>query len=152
MKHFKFEQHGKRRLHSNPNTGEVKHYRWWLQKKLDFVHPRLIVALGAMAALALAGKPLSVSANRWPIVLDGQPSFITIHPSFLLRMPEEDRAKAWKGFCGGSQTRPENCRKTRRVSLPRIPTWLSLITPEAGLRGRTATNKHWWAPRRAAAP
>ena len=98
IKHFKFEQRGKRRLHSKPNAGEVKHYRWWLEKELDFVRPRLVVALGATAALALAGEPLSVSANRGPILLSGRPAFITIHPSFLLRMPEEDRAAAWKAF------------------------------------------------------
>jgi DNA polymerase len=98
VKHFKFEPRGKRRLHSKPNAGEVKHYRWWLERELDFVRPRLVVALGATAALALAGKSLSISANRGPIVLNNRPAFITIHPSFLLRMPEEDRAAAWKAF------------------------------------------------------
>jgi len=98
VKHFKFEPRGKRRMHSKPTAGEVKHYRWWLEQELDFVKPRLTVALGATAALALAGKPLSVSANRGPIVLNGRPAFITIHPSFLLRIPEEDRAAAWKAF------------------------------------------------------
>jgi DNA polymerase len=100
VKHFKFEQRGKRRMHSRPNTGEVKHYRWWLKKELDFVKPKLVVALGATAALALSGKPLAVGANRGPIILDGRPGFITIHPSFLLRMPEEDRASAWNDFVG----------------------------------------------------
>ena len=98
VKHFKFEQRGKRRMHSKPNAGEVKHYRWWLEKELDFVKPKLVVALGATAALALAGKPLAVGANRGPIMLDGRPGFITIHPSFLLRMPDEDKAQAWKNF------------------------------------------------------
>ena len=98
VKHFKFEPRGKRRLHSKPNMGEVKHYRWWLEKELDFVEPKLVVALGVTAALALAGKPLSISANRGPIILDGRPGFITIHPSFLLRMPEQDKAAAWKAF------------------------------------------------------
>jgi len=98
VKHFKFEPRGKRRLHAKPNAGEVKHYRWWLQKELDLVKPKLVVALGATAALALAGKPLAVSANRGPIILDGRPGFITIHPSFLLRMPDEDKAQAWRGF------------------------------------------------------
>jgi DNA polymerase len=98
VKHFKFEPRGKRRLHSKPNAGEVKHYRWWLERELDFVRPRLVVALGATAALALAGKSLSISANRGPIILNNRPAFITIHPSFLLRMPEEDRAAAWKAF------------------------------------------------------
>ena len=98
VKHFKFEPRGKRRLHSKPNAGEVKHYRWWLEKELDFVRPRLVVALGATAALALAGKPLSILANRGPITLNGRPAFITIHPSFLLRMPDEDKAATWKAF------------------------------------------------------
>ncbi|MDB5741627.1 MAG: uracil-DNA glycosylase, partial [Alphaproteobacteria bacterium] len=98
VKHFKFEPRGKRRIHSKPTAGEVRHYRWWLEKELDLVKPGLVVALGATAALALAGKPLAVGANRGPIVLDGRPGFITIHPSFLLRMPQEDKALAWRQF------------------------------------------------------
>jgi DNA polymerase len=98
VKHFKFEQRGKKRIHSKPTAGEVKHYRWWLEKELDLVKPRLVVALGATAALALAGKPLAVGKNRGPIILDGRPGFITIHPSFLLRMRDEDRAQGYKDF------------------------------------------------------
>jgi DNA polymerase len=98
VKHFKFEQRGKRRLHSKPTAGEVKHYRWWLEKELDLAKPRLVVALGATAVLALAGKPLPIGKNRGPIILDGRPGYITIHPSFLLRMPEEDKKRAWKDF------------------------------------------------------
>jgi DNA polymerase len=98
VKHFKFEQRGKRRIHSKPTAGEVKHYRWWLEKELDLVAPKLVVALGATAALALAGKPLAVSKNRGPLILDGRPGYITIHPSFLLRMPEEDKQQAWREF------------------------------------------------------
>jgi DNA polymerase len=104
VKHFKFEQRGKRRMHSRPNAGEVKHYRWWLKKELDFVKPKLVVALGATAALALAGKPLAVGANRGPIMLDGRPGFITIPPSFLLRMPEEGKAQAWQDFVADLQS------------------------------------------------
>jgi uracil-DNA glycosylase family protein len=102
VKHFKFEQRGKRRIHSKPTAGEVKHYRWWLEKELDLIKPKLVVALGATAALALAGKPLSVSGNRGPFIFKGdshdRPGYITIHPSFLLRMPDEDKAKGWKDF------------------------------------------------------
>lgn len=60
--------------------------------------PRLVVALGATAALALAGKPLAVTKNRGPIVLGGRAGFITIHPSFLLRMPDQDRARGYRDF------------------------------------------------------
>ncbi len=98
VKHFKFEQRGKRRIHSKPSAGEVKHYRWWLQKELDLVKPKLVVALGGTAALALAGKPLAISRNRGPTDLQGKAGYITIHPSFLLRMRDEDKAKAWKDF------------------------------------------------------
>ena len=52
VKHFKFEQRGKRRIHQRPTAGEVRHYRWWLDKELELVHPRLIVALGSTAVLA----------------------------------------------------------------------------------------------------
>jgi DNA polymerase len=112
VKHFKFEPRGKRRLHAKPNAGEVKHYRWWLQKELDFVKPKLVVALGATAALALAGKPLPVRAHRGPLILDGRPGFITIHPSFLLRMPDEDKAAAWKDFVS-------DLRKVQRLATER---------------------------------
>lgn len=98
VKHFKFEQRGKRRIHAKPTAGEVKHYRWWLEKELDLVKPKLVVALGATAVLALAGRPLSISGHRGPFILDGRPGFITVHPSFLLRMPDRDKAKAWRDF------------------------------------------------------
>ena len=98
VKHFKFEQRGKRRIHSKPTAGEVKHYRWWLEKELELVKPRVVVALGATAILALAGKTLSIKAHRGPMELAGRPGFLTIHPSFLLRMPEEDKPAAWKQF------------------------------------------------------
>ena len=93
VKHFKYEQRGKRRLHKSPTAGEVRHYRWWLMKELELVHPRLVVALGATAVLALAGKPLPIARNRGPYAFAGDlPGFITVHPSFLLRAPEEDKA------------------------------------------------------------
>jgi DNA polymerase len=98
VKHFKFEQRGKRRIHSRPTAGEVKHYRWWLEKELDFVRPGLVVALGATAALALAGRPVAIGRNRGPMELDGRPGYVTVHPSFLLRMPDEDKANAFRTF------------------------------------------------------
>jgi len=98
VKHFKFEQRGKKRIHSKPTAGEVKHYRWWLEKELDLVKPRLVVALGATAALALAGKAVPVAKNRGSYEFDGRPGYLTVHPSFLLRMPEEDKPKAYREF------------------------------------------------------
>ncbi len=69
VKHFKFEQRGKRRIHSKPTAGEVKHYRWWLEKELELVRPKLVVALGGTAVLALTGKTSRSSApaaRRFP--------------------------------------------------------------------------------------
>ena len=64
VKHFKFEQRGKRRIHQKPTAGEVKHYRPWLMKELELVGPRLVVALGATAVLALAGKAMPITRAR----------------------------------------------------------------------------------------
>jgi DNA polymerase len=88
VKHFKFLQRGKRRIHQKPTAGEVRHYRWWLEKELDFVHPKLVVALGATAVLALAGKPLSITRYRGEHEFDGRKGYITVHPSYLLRIPD----------------------------------------------------------------
>ncbi len=88
VKHFKYVERGKRRLHQKPTAGEVRHYRWWLEKELDLVKPKLVVALGATAVLALTGKALPITRARGPAELDGHPGYITVHPSYLLRIPD----------------------------------------------------------------
>lgn len=101
VKHFKFVPRGKRRLHQRPTAGEVKHYRWWLMRELDLVQPRLVVALGATAALALSGHAMAVTANRGPAMLDGREGYVTVHPSYLLRLPgEAEKTRAWRDFIG----------------------------------------------------
>jgi len=60
VKHFKFVERGKQRIHQRPTAREVRHYRWWLDRELELVAPRITVALGAIAVLALAGKALPV--------------------------------------------------------------------------------------------
>jgi uracil-DNA glycosylase len=94
VKHFKYEQRGKRRIHQKPTMGEVKRYRWWLQKELELVQPKLVVALGGTAALALAGKQLSVTKVRGPHKLGEFPGYVTVHPSHLLRIPDAAAKKA----------------------------------------------------------
>ena len=89
VKHFKFEPRGKRRIHQTPTTGEVKRHRWWLLKELSFVQPRLVVALGSTAALALAGRPVSVTRARGEMRFGEFPGYVTVHPSYLLRLPDE---------------------------------------------------------------
>lgn len=99
VKHFKFVPRGKKRLHAKPTTAEVKRYRWWLEKELDLVRPKLVVALGATATLALAGKAIPVLKNRGPRVLDGRAGFITVHPSSLLRAPDDEaRREGFRAF------------------------------------------------------
>ncbi|WP_238181558.1 UdgX family uracil-DNA binding protein [Methylobacterium trifolii] len=102
VKHFKFEERGKRRIHQKPTAGEVSHYRWWLDRELDFVAPRLVVALGATAVLALTGKAIPITRARGPFRFDRRDTpfqgFITVHPSYLLRLPDEAKAEAYAAF------------------------------------------------------
>ena len=99
VKHFKFEERGKRRIHQKPTMGEVKHYRWWLMKELEFVRPKLVVALGGTAALALTGKPVAITRSRGPLNFSGQKGYVTVHPSYLLRISDEEgRTQAYASF------------------------------------------------------
>ena len=94
VKHFKHEPHGKRRLHKTPDAGEVRACRRWLDAERRFVRPRVIVALGATAAMAVFGKPTPVGANRGrPLELAGAVGVVSYHPSYLLRLPDEAAKK-----------------------------------------------------------
>ncbi|MBL8578444.1 MAG: UdgX family uracil-DNA binding protein [Mesorhizobium sp.] len=96
VKHFKFEPRGKRRIHSKPNAGEVQACRWWLDKELALTKPDLVVALGATAALSLLGKAIPITRMRGQVVTrdDGLRIFLTIHPSFILRIPDANDKEA----------------------------------------------------------
>jgi DNA polymerase len=99
VKNFKFKPSGKRRLHQSPTAGEVKHYRWWLERELEFVQPQLVVALGATATLAMAGKPLPIGKSRGPADFGAWKGFITVHPSYLLRLQgEAEKDAAYNAF------------------------------------------------------
>jgi DNA polymerase len=99
VKHFKFQERGKRRIHQTPTMGEVKHYRWWLLKELEFVHPHLVVALGGTAAYALAGVPVVIGRSRGAADFGEFKGYVTVHPSSLLRIREHDeRERAFAGF------------------------------------------------------
>ena len=91
VKHFKFEQRGKRRLHVKPSIGEMKACHWWFEEELRLVKPKLIVALGSTGARAVLGKTVTISSVRaTPIELpDERHLWVTVHPSSLLRIPEE---------------------------------------------------------------
>jgi len=99
VKHFKFEPRGKRRLHKRPNAGEVRACRFWLEGELAAIKPDLVVALGATAALALAQHAVSVMKMRGPFAFPTHNGFVTVHPSSLLRAPdEESRRLAYRAF------------------------------------------------------
>jgi uracil-DNA glycosylase len=89
VKHFKFVQRGKRRIHQTPTAGEVKHYRWWLERELAFVGPKLVVTLGATATLALAGRAVPITRCRGETTFGSQRGYITVHPSYLLRLTDD---------------------------------------------------------------
>lgn len=94
VKHFKFEPRGKRRIHSKPGTVEVVACRTWLQRELDLVKPTLVVALGATAALSLSGKAVAVTKARGTVLhWSGYPVLVTVHPSYLLRLPDAAAAE-----------------------------------------------------------
>ncbi|UKK83874.1 UdgX family uracil-DNA binding protein [Sphingopyxis sp. BSN-002] len=94
VKHFKFEPRGKRRLHQNPTTAEIDVCRWWLDKERALVQPDIIVTLGASALRGVTGKSASIKSMRGAVhELEGGTKLIaTIHPSFLLRLPDRERA------------------------------------------------------------
>ena len=95
VKHFKFVLKGKRRLHQKPDGGEIEACRWWIDQERVLLRPPLTVALGATAARSLFGKVMAIGRNRGvPHKLpDGGEGWITVHPSFLLRIPEPDRKR-----------------------------------------------------------
>jgi DNA polymerase len=96
VKHFKFEPRGKRRLHKRPNSSEIKICRRWLTEEIQVIRPRLIVALGATAAQSLAGRAIPIGANRGTVldVANGLRVFVTIHPSALLRVEDEEERRS----------------------------------------------------------
>ena len=87
VKHFKFVPRGKRRIHQRPDAGEVTACKWWLNFEIATVGPRLLVAMGSTAALALTGDGSDIGNRRGNIVagVHGLPVLITYHPSFILR-------------------------------------------------------------------
>jgi DNA polymerase len=101
VKHFKFVPRGKIRLHQKPNTPEIKACRQWYERELASLKPALVVALGATAAHCVFGKITPINKNRGRLIaLAGGPkALVTVHPSYLLRQPDEDtRAREYARF------------------------------------------------------
>jgi uracil-DNA glycosylase family protein len=105
VKHFKWEPRGKRRIHKKPSELEINACHQWLERELALVRPALIVALGATAARAVFGRATAIEKNRGRIIPAAQAKLgldadvlVTVHPSFLLRVPDEDRDAAYQRF------------------------------------------------------
>lgn len=101
VKHFKFTPRGKRRIHQTPETIEITACRFWLDVERVQVKPALVVLMGATAARAVLQRPVTIGRERGrPFKLtDGQMGFITVHPSFLLRVPDADaKAREYRAF------------------------------------------------------
>ena len=101
VKHFKFEERGKRRLHKRPNAYEIERCKWWLDQERAIVKPAAIVALGASAGRSLFGRIVTITKMRGQALqlADGTAAFVTIHPSWLLRIEDEaDKKREYRAF------------------------------------------------------
>jgi DNA polymerase len=96
VKHFKHEMRGKRRLHKKPNNYEIERCKVWLDDERRLVRPAAIIALGVTAARSLTGKAVTITKLRGkPLELaDGTKLFITVHPSALLRIEDDNDKRA----------------------------------------------------------
>jgi probable DNA metabolism protein len=101
VKHFKFVPRGKIRLHQKPATPEIKACRQWYERELAAIKPELVVAMGATAAQSVFGKITPINKSRGRLIeLDGGTrALVTVHPSYLLRLPDEDaKAREYERF------------------------------------------------------
>ncbi|WP_369025366.1 UdgX family uracil-DNA binding protein [Qipengyuania sp. RANM35] len=110
VKHFKYVQRGKRRLHQNPGAKEIDTCRWWIEGERAIVQPKLVLAMGASAARSVLGRTVSISKVRGrPIPLeDGSELWVTSHPSYLLRLEgpaREEQARLFDADLAAVKTR-----------------------------------------------
>jgi uracil-DNA glycosylase len=101
VKHFKFLARGKFRLHQKPSTSEIRACRQWYERELSAIKPELVVAMGATAAQSVLGKITPVNKTRGRLINldDGIKALVTVHPSYLLRLPDADaRAEQYRRF------------------------------------------------------
>src|SRR5713101_1775357 len=119
VKHFKFVPRGKIRLHQKPSTSEIKACRQWYERELASIKPALVVAMGATAAQSVFGKITPINKNRGrPIDLDdGIKAPVTVHPSYLLRLPDADaKAREYERFVDDLRIAAELLKKLSRAA------------------------------------
>jgi uracil-DNA glycosylase family protein len=120
VKHFKFVPRGKIRLHQKPNTPEIKACRPWYERELTAIKPELVVAMGATAAQSVFGKITPVNKNRGRLIDlddDGTRALVTVHPSYLLRLPDADaKAREYQRFVQDLKIAADLLRKSAHAA------------------------------------
>jgi DNA polymerase len=119
VKHFKFVPRGKIRLHQKPNTPEIKACRQWYERERAAIKPALVVAMGATAAQSVFGKitPINKSRGRLIDLEDGTRALVTVHPSYLLRLPDaEAKAREYQRFVDDLKIAAALLRKSARAA------------------------------------
>ena len=119
VKHFKFVRRGKIRLHQKPNTIEIKACRQWYERELASLKPMLVVAMGATAAQSVFGKITPINKNRGRLIDldDGTKVLVTVHPSYLLRVPDaKTKAREYARFVDDFRIAAEALRKLARAA------------------------------------
>ncbi|MEH2588567.1 UdgX family uracil-DNA binding protein [Bradyrhizobium sp. AZCC 1721] len=119
VKHFKFVPRGKIRLHQKPNTPEIKACRQWYERELAAIKPDLVVAMGATAAQSVFGKMTPINKNRGRAIDldDGTTALVTVHPSYLLRLPDVDaKAREYRRFVQDLKIAADVLRKSAHAA------------------------------------
>ena len=119
VKHFKFFPRGKIRLHQKPTSPEIRACRPWYEQELATVKPQLVVAMGATAAQCVFGKTTPINKNRGRLIhLDeGIDALVTVHPSYLLRLPDEEAKKReYERFVEDLKIAAKHSRKPARAA------------------------------------
>ena len=116
VKHFKYTQRGKRRIHDKPTHYQVQACRPWLDAELEALEPEVVVLLGATAAQAIFGRAFKVTQHRGELIETGGRALIcTVHPASVLRAPDDDaRAEAREAFMRDFAAVGAAYRRTRR--------------------------------------
>src|SRR5215203_5407327 len=109
VKHFRFTERGKRRIHATPQVTHIKACRPWLEAELPVVDPALIVCLGAVAARSLLRTTFRVTQQRGQVLDITTPIGVrrvlaTVHPSAVLRATGDDRSTAYAGLVADLRT------------------------------------------------
>jgi uracil-DNA glycosylase len=115
VKHFKFVLRGKFRLHQKPTTMEIKACRPWYERELAAIKPTLVVAMGTTAAQSVFGKitPINKTRGRLIDLDEGIKALVTVHPSYLLRLPDADsKAREYKRFVSDLKIAAASLRKS----------------------------------------